>query len=253
MKRVSLPKRFSWLGAALLLMLGAAALWGVKATHAMSFAQAELQERIDRQLGRDIAIKGPAQALLRSIRMKKAALTLHDGKAAIAFELGGELRTGRNFEMAGTAVGAPAYAGGALYFHPEQIDVRRLSYEGQSVADLVARVARSHVATEKARDFLEDKARKADVWAVTAAEAALRRFLEEQPIYRLKADSKGAFLKAALEKITVEDGRLLVTFSFWRFTVTTIAGVFSLLAGVISSILIARMLLIGEDIESSVS
>lgn len=252
-------RRLGWLAAAALLALGVAGLWTVKATHEISLTQADIQAHIDRQLGKEIAIKGAPGApgaLLQSIRIKSATVTLRDGKAALAADIEGALRTGKSFEIEASALGTPKYAEGALYFDPEKVDVRRLTYEGQSLADLVSRLARSHVADvagEKARVFLEEKARKADDWATAAVDAALRRFLEERPVYRLKDDTKGAVMKAALEEVRVENDRILVTFSLWRLTATTVAGALSLLLGIILSILIVRMILIGEDIEISAS
>lgn len=236
-------RRLGWGGVLLLLTLGAGCLWTVKGQHEISLGQEEIQRRIDRALDKDIMIDGPAAALLKSVRVKSATVALRDGKAWFAFDVEGVLRAGKSFELAATACGAPTYAGGALYFEPERIDVQRVALEGRSAADLAARLAPGPVAREIAR--------RADQGAAAAAEAAIRRFLAERPVYRLKDDAKGVVMKAALERISVEDDRFVVGFSFWRLTVRTIAGFFSLLSGAILSILILRMVLIGEEIEIS--
>lgn len=244
-------RRYGWIAATLLIALGAAGLWTLAATHEISLSATELQSRIDDRLPKEIAVKGPAQALLQSASVKSATVSLRDGKAALAFGVEGKLRTGKIFEIEASALGVPKYAEGALYFEPEKIDVSRLAYGGESAAELVARVARGHVADEKLRALIEEKARKADDWTARIVDAVLRRYLEERPVYRLKDDVKGAAMKAALDRIAVQDDRLQVTFSLWRLTASAIAGFFSLLLGIILAVLAVRMILLGEAIEIS--
>lgn len=246
-------RRYGWITAALLIAPGAAGLWTVAVTHEVSLGARDVQSRIDDRLPKEIAFKGPAQALIQSASVKSATVSLHDGKAALAFAIEGRLRTGKSFEIEATAQGVPTYAEGALYFQPEMLDVRRLAYDGESVADFAAGVARSRVANEKFRALIEEKVRKADHWAAKAADAVLRRYLEERPVYRLKDDATGAVMKAALEKIAIEDDRLNVTFSLWRVTAAAISGFFSLLLGLILAVLVIRMILVGEEVKISSS
>jgi hypothetical protein len=252
MKALTSMRRFGWVGALLFLALGAGLIWSVRATHEIALAQTEIQNSIDARLGKEIPVEGAAQPLLRSIRIQRATVTLGDGKAALAVEMEGALRAGKSVEIDVAALGVPRYAEGALYFDPEQVNVRRLSYEGASASELVSRLARGLGANDKARAFLEGKAQKADDWALAAAQTALRRFLEERPVYRLKDDAKGAAAKAALQKISVEGDRIVVTFSLWRLTAGAILGFFSLLFGLILAVLAIRMLMIGEDADISI-
>ncbi|QGM98458.1 DUF1439 domain-containing protein [Methylocystis parvus] len=243
-------RRYGWLLAALLLALGGAGLWTISATHDVSLSESELQSRIDSQLPKDVALKGAAQTLLQSVSVKSANVQLRDGKAALAFDVEGWLRNGKSVEIEASALGVPKYAEGALYFAPEKIDVGRLAYQGENASELVGRLA-GKLGNDKLRAALEAKAQKADDWAATAVDAALRRYLEERPVYRLKDDMKGAAMKAALEKIAIEDGRLNVTFSLWRLSASVIGGLASFILGVILCILIVRAFLKGEGIEIS--
>jgi hypothetical protein len=64
-------------------------------------------------------------------------------------------------------------------------------------------------------------------------------------------DARGAAAKAALQKISVEGDRIIVTFSLWRLTAGAVVGFFSLLFGLILAILAIRMLMTGEDVDIS--
>ena len=178
---ISLRRRLGWAGAILLLALGTAGLWTMRATHAISLSQAGIQSGLDRQFGKEIAVNGPSHLLLQSIRVKSAMVTLRDGKASFDVNLSGVLRNGKSFGIEATAAGLPEYADGALFFQPQNLDVRRLTYEGESAAEFVSRVAGNHVASEKARALLNEKARMADGWANAAAENALRAFCWSAP------------------------------------------------------------------------
>lgn len=242
-------KRGGWAGAVLLLAIGVAGLWAMRATYEISLTQQEIQSRIDAKLGQELPVKGPAQAIVRSLRVKAAQLVLAGGSATIDLDIEGALRNGKSFEIAASTQGAPTYSDGAIYFTPTKIDTTKITYEGASVSELAGRLSDRLPIGEKARQLVEDKAHQADGWAQAAAEAAMRRFLEERPVYRLKDDTtKGAALKAALEKIDVEDGRIVATFSLWRLTTTVVAGAFSLLLGIAIVILILRGMLRGEGL-----
>jgi len=243
-------RRYGWLLAALFFVLGAAGLWTISATHDVSLSEGELQSRIDSQLPKEIALKGAAQTILPSAIVKSANIHLRDGKAALAFDIEGRLRNGKSVEIEASALGVPKYAEGALYFDPEKIDVARLAYQGETASDLAGRLA-GKLGNEKLRAAIEAKAQKADDWASTAVDAALRRYLEERPVYRLKDDTKGAVMKAALEKLAIVDGRLEVTFSLWRLTTTVVGGVVSFVLAIILCILILRAVLRGEDFDIS--
>jgi hypothetical protein len=243
-------RRYGWLLALLFLALGAAGLWTVSTTHDISLTANEIQSRIDGALPREIALKGPAQALVPSVIAKSATVDLKDGKVALAVALEGRLRNGKSFEIEAKARGVPKYDDGALYFEPEKVDISRLAYEGQSASELVGRLA-GKLGDGKLRDALEAKAQKLDDWAEKAADAAIRKLLEERPVYRLRDDMNGAVMKAALEKIAVEGDRLNVTFSLWRLTTAAVGGLVSLLLGVILALLVIRILLNEEDFDIS--
>lgn len=245
-------RRHGRLFAALLLVLGAAGIWTVAATHEASLTESDLQARIDNALPREIALKGAAQALLQSISVESARIQLRPGKASFAFGIEGRLRNGKRVDIEATALGVPKYEDGALFFAPETINVGRLAFQGESASDLAGHFA-GKLGNDSLRAVVEEKARKADDWAQKSVEAALRRYLDERPVYRLKDDAKGAVVKAALEKIAIEDGRLNVTFSLWRLTGAAIGGMVSLILGLIVAALVIRMILIGEDIDISTS
>lgn len=244
-------RRYGWLLALLFLTLGAAGLWTVSATHDISLAASEIQSRIDGHLPREIALKGPAQALVPSVTAKSATVDLKEGKVALAVALEGRLRNGKSFEIEANALGVPKYDDGALYFEPQKVDIRRLAYDGQSASELVGRLA-GKLGDGKLREAVEAKAQKLDDWAEKAADAAIRKLLEERAVYRIKDDVKGAAMKAALENVAVEGDRLNVTFSLWRLTTAAVGGLISLLAGVILALLVIRMILKGEDFDITV-
>jgi hypothetical protein len=245
--------RRGWAGALVLLALGGAGLWTLRAPHEIAVTQQEIQARLDGAAGREIALTGSAHAFIPSLQFKSAEIVLIAKEATIAFEIEGRLRTGRNFTLAAMAQGTPTYVDGAIYFEPSNIEATKLAYAGSSVADLVRDHANNPALGDKARKLLANAAGKIDAWAQTAAETAMRQFLESRPIYRLKDDVGGKALKAALEKIEIEDGRVVATFTLWRLTATAIAGALSLLLGVALTILLLRAALAGADLDVGAS
>jgi hypothetical protein len=243
--------RIRGLLAALFLALGAAGLWGVAGVHDASLPQGVLQQAIDGALPKEITPKGAVKTLVRAVVLRAARIEVKDGKTAVVAELDGELRNGKSFAIAARALGTPVYAEGALYLSPEAVEVSRLTYNGETAAERVARVARGHVASEAARAVVEEQARKADDWAQSTAEAALRLYLAERPVYRLKDDETGAAVKATLKGVAVAGDRIVVTYSLWRITDAALGGALSLAVGLILAALVVRAILRGEVIEFS--
>jgi hypothetical protein len=50
------------------------------------------------------------------------------------------------------------------------------------------------------------------------AEAAVKTYFTEAPVYRLRNDLKGFVLKAALSNVKIDQNVLVVTFSLWNLS-----------------------------------
>jgi hypothetical protein len=78
----------------------------------------------------------------------------------------------------------------------------------------------------------------------TVAQNAAVHTLEQPPVYRLKDGVKGLLIKASLASLTIDQDRLVVTFSIWQLTLSVLFGFLRLIGGIVLMlILIAHPLL----------
>jgi hypothetical protein len=235
-----LSRRTSWAGAAALFLLGVGGLWTVYGTHAVSLDEGRIQTVIDKELGREIPVKGAASLLVRSVRGKSASVRIRGGRAAVLLGVEGALRNGKKFTLTASASGVPRYSSGEFYFEPEQVEVQNLAYEGASAAELISRLGALHLANPRMRRLIEDKAQKLEEWAMVVAQNAAKDALERRPIYRTKDDIKGMLIKSSLDSVTIEDNRIVLAFSFWRLTISAVLGAISWIGAVLLALVVIR-------------
>jgi hypothetical protein len=49
--------------------------------------------------------------------------------------------------------------------------------------------------------------------------------LQRVPIYRLKDDNVGPFIRAALSRVDIQGNDLVITYSFWGLAMTILLGI----------------------------
>jgi len=226
-------KALMWAAVAALFLLGIAGLWSTYGTQQVTFTEAQVQERINRQLDREFPVKGAAHLLVKSIKVRAATIHIQDGRIIALVDVEGTLRTNKGFTLTAYAVGIPTYSFGELFFKPDKIEVQKFAYEGGTPAQLFSGFARRYVSDDKARQLIEDTAPAVESWMTSVAQNAAVYTLERRPVYRLKDGVKGFLIKASLASVTIDRDLIVVTFSIWQLTLSVLLGAFCLMAGIV--------------------
>jgi uncharacterized membrane protein len=226
-------RRLRWAVAAALLLLAIAGLWRAYGTQQVTFTEAEVQERINKQLGQEFPVKGAAHLLVKSIKVRAATVHIQDNRVIARVDVEGSLRTNKSFTLTANAVGIPTYSFGELFFKPDQVEVQKFAYEGGTPTQLFTGFAKRYVSDDKARQLVEDTAPAVESWMTAVAQYAAVYTLERRPVYRLKDGVKGFLIKASLASVTIDQDRIVVTFSIWQLTASVMLGALCLLGGII--------------------
>jgi hypothetical protein len=170
--------------------------YGIKS---ISISESFAQEQLSKQIGKDIPVKGAAAIAIKKVSLHGVGIHIGDGQVHISAKLNGELRFGKSFSLASSAIGIPSYSEGAFYFHPEKFKVQELSFQGQQM--------------------------RAEGWMTDLVEAAAMFSFEKRPVYRLKDDVKGIIVRSSLTSMKVAGDHIEVTLSLWQITKAAVAGI----------------------------
>ena len=103
---------------------------------------------------------------------------------------------------------------GQIFFDADAVEVDRLTLAGKtgtSEDDLVKRKRLAEVASSIVQHV---------------AEAAIKAYLANRPVYRFGDNFAGAVAKATLRDVAIEQGAVLITFSIWTLLIG--AAIFAL-------------------------
>jgi hypothetical protein len=211
------------------LLLAAAAL-GLIAVHGrlqVTLTQAEIQDRVEKQLDKDYPISGIGGLLLKSARLKAANVEFEDSQALVTFELEGKLITGK------------------FFFKPNNIEIEDVTYEGGRPTEAVDSLIQQRIRSERIRRLISGKTHHVEEWALRLAERAATKVLLEKPVYKPKDDVKGYLIKASLESVAIAGDRLVVSFSLWQLTITVVIGILCLAGAAVLALVLIRNPLLG--------
>ena len=189
-------------------------------SHTIRLSQEDIQERINKQLPKT----------WNDITVTEASVNLAETMTVHA-TMGGE-KFNRRFDLSGTAEGEIVYRKGAFYFEPISITVEQFTYQGNTIAGGLKNTLDRYLDDGKLKDALERGTDNVEKWATETAQSATKFLLDFIPIYRVKDDFKGFLIKASLESVSVEDGKLAITFSLYRLTINVIILFVVLLAAI---------------------
>lgn len=221
-----------WAGTAMLFLLGISGLWAMFGSHTVSFTEAQVQERINAQLDKNIDVKGPAHFVVKTVKLTDATVHLVGGRVTALVDVEGVLLAGKEFSMTARVVGVPKYEGDAFFFTAENVEVQTFAYEGTKPVEYWKRLADRYISDEKKERLVADLAPAAEAWMTGIAQKAAVHALEKHPIYRLKSDVKGVLIKASLESVKIDQDRVVVTFSLWQLTISVFLSILSLLVAI---------------------
>lgn len=218
-----------WAGVVLLFLLAVGGLWAVYGVRTVTLTEAQIQERINKQIDKDFRVKGVAHLLVKTVKVKDAVVHIQDDHIIVLIDVEGTLRGNKKFTLTAYSVGVPAYSLGEFFFRPDKVEVQKFAYEGSTPTELFTRFSRRYVSDDKARQLIEDKAPKAEEWMTVVAENAATSFLARRPVYRPKDDMRGLLIKASLESVKVDQSQIVITFSLWQLTVSVLFGLLCLI------------------------
>jgi hypothetical protein len=210
-----ISRRQKFIALAVCTLLALVLLSQVHGTKSVSIDENFAQERLSKQIGKDLPVKGPAKIAIKKVSLQSVAIHISDGQVNISAKLNGELRFGQTFSLVSSAIGIPSYSDGAFYFHPDKINVQELSLQSQQM--------------------------RAEAWMTALVEAAAMHAFEKRPIYRLKDDVKGRIIRSSLTSISVAGDSIELKFSLWQITAAVVAGILLLiLSAAIALVLLVR-------------
>jgi hypothetical protein len=175
----------------------------------------------------------------QGITIKDATVHFQDNRAEFGIDVEGT-KFGKEFSLVVDAVGVPDYEhshGGEFYFRPDSVKVRQFAYMGESPEQAVHRFADRYVTNRGVKNALEDAAPHLETWVTGAAQSSAMLALRDIPIYRLKDDNIGFFIRAALEKVEIQGNDLVITFSLWGIVKTILWAI--VLGGMVVIVIMA--------------
>ncbi len=221
-----------WAVAAILTVVAVAFLFTVFGTHQITLTEAQVQERVAPQVGKEFPVGGKAGLLIKAVTIKNAEVDIGDGRVSVLFTVDGSLRLDKQFTLTAFAVGVPTYAGSAFYFKPDKVEVREFAYQGNTPGEAIKNFADKYITNEGIHDFVADSADKVEEWVTDLAQAAAVHTLDKRPVYELKDDFKGFVISSALQSVEVKGDTLVVTFSLLQLTISALIGLLILAAAV---------------------
>lgn len=221
-----------WALAAVLVVVAGAFLFTVFGTHRITLTEAQVQERVAPQIGKEFPVKGKAGLLIKTVTIENAEVGIGDGLVSVLFTVQGSLRLEKEFTLTAFAVGVPEYASGAFYFRPSQVEVREFAYQGNTPGEAIKNFADKYITNEGLNALVTDSAGKVEEWVTDLAQAAAVHMLDKRPVYELKDDLKGFVISAALQSVEVKENTLVITFSLLQLTISALFGLLILVAAI---------------------
>ncbi|MEK7117986.1 MAG: hypothetical protein AAB869_00055 [Patescibacteria group bacterium] len=167
------------------------------------------------------------------MKLTKATTNLLEHDVHIALSLDGKA-LGQPLLLDATGVGVPEYRQGeqAFYFRPSELTISRLEFSGESATDKAGKFADRYITDPKLKEKIEKSLPGVKRWVGDNLEPRALAIFAQMPLYKPKNDMKGIVIKATLEKLSVENGALVLSFSLLQLTKTVFICLLAFLAGI---------------------
>lgn len=200
--------------------------WSVLGTNRIVLTEPQIQERVNRQLPREV----------KGITVERTAVAVADNRIALRVDVHA---TALNQTFAATAFarGTPRYDGerGEVFFDADDVKLEKFSVEGGNpggrAGELGSRLGGR--VGEALKDRLEGT-------AGNLISAGVKAYLAARPVYRFKDDVKGVMLKAALHDVAIEGSTVVISVSIISLTVLLAVLLVALLGAVVLVVLLIR-------------
>lgn len=199
-------------------------LFGLSGTRTIRVGESEIQKRVEAQLPKEH----------KGVRLTKATVNLLEYDVRITLTLEGKA-LGQSFSLEASGVGVPDYRQEeqAFYFLPSKLTVSKLEYSGESATDKMGKFADRYITDPKLKEKVEKSLPGVKQWVEDNLEPRVLSIFGNMPLYKPKNDMKGIVIKATLEKLSVENGALVLSFSLLQLTKTVIFCLLTLLGAIV--------------------
>lgn len=219
-------------------IFGAAAIFAV-AGLVIAFSYGSTDHTIHRNAAQiQKTIEKSLPKTMNNITVQSATVELHDGRAIITTEITGH-KLGKVFHLTGRATGTPDYEhsrNGEFYFRPYKVEVLEYALEGTAPTKFLERAAERYAMKHPGiQNALVDAAPHVEDWIRHAAEAGATMALKHIPVYKLKDDNIGFFMRASLKDVRIEGDELAVKFSLWQFTKLAVVGTIMIVVSILTT------------------
>jgi hypothetical protein len=203
--------RLLWIALPLAAVALAGAALSAFGPERIALTQADLQERINRELPRQF----------HSVTVDRAAVAVADGRITVRAETRAAA-LGKTIASATVARGVPQYNAerGEIFFNADDVKIED-SGSGGLVKQLGLRIG------GKLGEKIEQNMPKVEDAAAGLVAGSIKTWLASRPVYRFRDDLPGLVFKATLKDLAVEGDALVIGVSLIRLT----AGVAAWLCG----------------------
>jgi hypothetical protein len=210
-------RRLAWIVAG---VFGALAIggpvWSAFGTNRIVLTDAQLQERVNRELPREV----------KGVTIERATIAIAEGQIALRVEVRASALD-RTFAAAAHARGIPRYDAerGELFFDAD--DVKLENFNIGNSADRVDQPG-GHLGGLVGENLTRAKA----VAGITVA-AGVKAYLAARPVYSFKDDLKGLMFKATVTNVAIEGNAVTIGVSLLNLGVMIVICLSALLAIVV--------------------
>jgi hypothetical protein len=195
-----------------LAILGAG--WSALGTNRIVLTDAQLQERVNRQLPREV----------KGVTIERATVTIAERQIALRVEVQASALD-RTFAAAASARGIPRYDAerGELFFDADNVKLENFTISNpagrveQPGGRLTSLVTENHLTQVKAA-------------AGNTIAAGVKAYLAARPVYSFKDNLKGLVLKAAITDVAIEGNAVAISVSLINLSVMVAICLLALLA-----------------------
>jgi hypothetical protein len=212
-------RQLVWIAAGILGLLAVAgALWTVFGTNRIVLTEAQIQERVNRQLPREV----------KGVTVERTTVTVADDRIALRVEV---RAAALNQAVAAVAFarGTPRYDAdnGEVFFDADDVKLENVALGGSLGSRLGGRLG------DAVKSRLEGG-------AGSLIAAGVKAYLKARPVYRFKDDVKGVVLKATLRDVAIEGSTVAITVSVVNLTVMLAVFVVALIGVVVLIVQLVR-------------
>lgn len=221
-----------------LFVLGVITLMTIPSQFEVTITERDIQSILDKQIGREIPVPGLVGVAVHKMRADKLEAHLANGQLTFVGAATGSLASGDEFSLSVQAIGVPRYQKGEVFFDAQDARITDISYNRSAFKEKI--IGLSGVFGDRTQGKVAKKLETLDKWENGAATRLLTYTLEKHPVYKIKDELKGVFVRAALDRMTVMNDYITFVFSLWSLTVWTLGSILTFVGVALYLVIILR-------------